>query len=96
MRTGKAGGIGHEQLPQKSGPVILDHDHDRSLIDCKILPVMGLAEGIGETKAAPNSIPQHIVKMAKGAHRLLRRIGKLDSAAVGAMAPLSLSGACAR
>jgi hypothetical protein len=59
LQPGPDIGIGHEQLPQKSGPVILNHDHDRPLIDRKIracIPVMGLAERIGEAEAAPNPV----------------------------------------
>src|SRR3546814_12600617 len=47
----------HEQVPQQPGTVILDHHHDRPLVDREVAvgdPALRAVEGIDEAVAAPD------------------------------------------
>ena len=56
-------GILHEQIPQQSRTMILDHDDDRALVDRQIgfgEPVGVLAEGVGKTETAPQPVADNV------------------------------------
>src|ERR671920_1442243 len=59
-------GAAHEQLPEQAGAVVLDHRHDRALVDREMpagVPVVGLAGRVYEAVLAPDVLAELIVKM---------------------------------
>ena len=60
-------GIRHEQLPQQSGPVILDHRHGLRLVKRHVgfvIEALALIEGIRKAVGALNARPQIAIIMA--------------------------------
>src|SRR6201984_1743305 len=67
----------HEKLPQKSCPVVFDHDDDRALIDRKMrcrIPISRLAEGVDEAVFAPEALAEACVKMPQRRERMCGRV----------------------
>src|SRR3546814_12442715 len=58
----------HEQVPQQPGTVILDHHHDRPLVDREVAvgdPALRAVEGIDEAVAAPDLATQFFVEVSR-------------------------------
>src|ERR1700733_12533935 len=72
-------GNAHEQLPDETRSVILDHDHDRPLADREVtvgVPVILLAETVDEAVPSPNLVAEIVIEVSKRPHRLCRRVGE--------------------
>src|SRR2546427_4492751 len=58
--------IRHELLPDQARAVVLDHDHDGSLVEAHVdvlEPVFGLVEAIAETVDAPEFVTKIAVEV---------------------------------
>src|ERR1700761_3147013 len=68
----------HEQIPQETAAMVLDHDDDWALIDGKIgigVPVSRLAKRVHETIPSPYLVAVSRQEMADRGHRRLRQVG---------------------
>ena len=66
----------HEELPQQSRPIILEHDGYRALVNGEValrIPVVRFAESIAEAIGAEDLI-SHLVEVAHHLQRLFRGI----------------------
>src|SRR3546814_4105853 len=60
-------GAAHEQVPEQTGPVVLDHRDDRALVDgepCVRIPAFRLAEGVDEAVVAPDAVAHRAKQVA--------------------------------
>ena len=54
-------GAAHQEAPEQAGAGVLDHHHDRALVDREMrggVPVGGLAEGVDEAVVAPDAVAE--------------------------------------
>src|SRR5580692_3174882 len=69
----------HEQLPDETAPVVLDHDDDRPLTDREVavsIPVRLLTEAVDEAEPPPDFVAKLLIEVPERRHRLSRRIGE--------------------
>ena len=69
-------GVAHEELPQQAGPVILNHDCDRSLVDGEVtlrIPIVRFTESIVEAERSEHFVA-HIIEVAHHLHGVFRCI----------------------
>src|ERR1700676_453214 len=78
--------VGHEQLPDQSGAIVLDHYGNWSLVESHIngrKPIAAFVEGVYRPVNSPRTVPQVTIEVLECRHRRFRRVRKRSECASG-------------